>query len=190
MYKFSLAMAACLMLAGCSSDSDLDVWMAQQKEDQKSQPPFFLRKYNVAKPAPFNPYIFQADNLKSPFDSSRVLQEMRKNNPEVAQVDQQLLAEWKAEQDRVKQHLESYPLESMVMVGFIKRKDEEFALIKLNEGDNGVYYVKVGEYLGLDNGKIQQITDTSIDLRELVQTGQGNVVERFKTLQLQEGETS
>lgn len=186
MYKFSLVMIACVVLVGCSSDSDLDQWIEQQKQEQKGKEPSFLKKYKVVAPAPFYPYFFESNDLTSPFDPTRILQEVRKE-PGAVQVDQRLLAEWRAEEAREKQHLESIPLESMQMVGFIERKGEMFALINT---EGVVYSVKVGDYLGLDKGKIEQITETSIDLRELVQTGQGNIVERFKTLPLQEDKIS
>jgi type IV pilus assembly protein PilP len=54
--------------------------------------------------------------------------------------------------------------------------------------DSLLYQVKVGDYLGQNNGKIMKITETEISIRETVQdaTG-GELIERPAALQLQEG---
>lgn len=186
-YKFSLIASVCVvMLAGCSADSDLDTWMDEQRAEQKGKSAMFLRKYSVAPPAPFDPYPFHEENLISPFDPTRITMELPTIPEGGDGADQALLNEWLDEENRIKQPLEDIPLESMAMVGYMIKNGSVMALIKV---DGFVHPVTVGDYLGLDKGKIQQITETSIDLRELVKTGQGNVMERFQTLRLQEGQS-
>ena len=53
--------------------------------------------------------------------------------------------------------------------------------------DNLIYQVKVGNYLGLNYGKITQITENAIQLREIVQDTTGDWIERTASLDLQEG---
>jgi type IV pilus assembly protein PilP len=52
--------------------------------------------------------------------------------------------------------------------------------------DNLLYQVKVGDYMGQNYGRITKITETEIDLREIVQDAAGEWIERTSTLQLQE----
>ncbi|MFZ2298206.1 MAG: pilus assembly protein PilP, partial [Aquabacterium sp.] len=89
-----------------------------------------------------------------------------------------------AELNRRKEPLEAFPLDAMSMVGSVNRKGAPYALLKV---DDLLYQVKVGDYLGQNYGRILQITETEITLREIVQDAAGEWIERPTTLQLQEG---
>ena len=52
--------------------------------------------------------------------------------------------------------------------------------------DNLLHYVKVGEYMGQNYGKITNLTEKELTLREIVQDASGEWIERTSTLQLQE----
>ena len=52
--------------------------------------------------------------------------------------------------------------------------------------DKLLYQVKVGNHLGLNYGLITRITETEVDLREIVQDAAGEWIERVATLQLQD----
>ena len=85
--------------------------------------------------------------------------------------------------NRPKEPLEAYPLESLKMVGVLQQKNANFALVK---ADTSLYRVKVGNYLGQNFGVITTITDSQIQLRELIQDAVGDWTERQSTLQLLE----
>lgn len=85
--------------------------------------------------------------------------------------------------NRAKEPLEAFPLESILMVGTITQEKETFGLVKA--GTN-LYRVKKGNYLGQNFGVITVIDDAQINLKELVQDGAGEWVERNSALQLQE----
>jgi len=89
----------------------------------------------------------------------------------------------KPDLNRPKEPLEAYPLESLKMVGVLQQKKANFALVK---ADTGLYRVKVGNYLGQNFGVITTITDSQIQLRELIQDSVGDWTERQSTLQLLE----
>ena len=89
-----------------------------------------------------------------------------------------------AELNRRKEPLEAFPLDSVTLVGSVQRKGTRFALLKV---ENLLYQVKVGDYLGQNNGKIMQITETEITIRETVQDASGELIERPAALLLQEG---
>ena len=88
-----------------------------------------------------------------------------------------------AELNRRKEPLESYPLDSMSMVGSFSKAGQPFALLKV---DNLLYQVKVGDYLGQNYGRVMKIGETDLSLREVVQDAAGEWTERVSTLQLQE----
>jgi type IV pilus assembly protein PilP len=89
-----------------------------------------------------------------------------------------------AELNRRKDPLEAYPLDNLAMVGSVQRKGEIFALIKV---DALLYQVRSGEYMGQNYGKVLKITETEVELREIVQDATGEWIERQSNLQLQEG---
>ncbi len=67
--------------------------------------------------------------------------------------------------NHTKQFLENYSLEDLVFVGTLKRGGT-IALIKTP--DQGIVKAKIGQYMGLKNGKILAIKDTAIILQEKV----------------------
>jgi type IV pilus assembly protein PilP len=160
-----------LNLAACSgSDDELQAWMEQQRHEvQPSVKP-------LSPPQKFNPQAYAGMDSAEPFSAQKftgvLKQEARQPNSAVA-----------AELNRRKEPLEAFPLDSMAMVGSVNRKGVPFALLKV---ENLLYQVKVGEYLGVNYGKITKISETEITLREIVQDAAGEWIERPTTLQLQE----
>lgn len=86
--------------------------------------------------------------------------------------------------DRPKEALEEFPLETLKMVGFLKQKDVSYAVVRAP--DTKLYRVKVGNYLGLNFGKILDVQGTEVKVKEMVQDSSGDWTERMSTLQLVE----
>jgi len=84
---------------------------------------------------------------------------------------------------RPKEPLEAYPLESLKMVGTLSQNNVNYALVR---ADSSLYRVKAGNYMGQDFGIITDITDSQINLKELVQDASGDWTERKVALQLLE----
>lgn len=84
--------------------------------------------------------------------------------------------------ERRKEELESYPLDSMRMVGLLEQLGVTWALVKTEE--QTIHRVKVGNYLGDNHGQITQITESEIDLTEIIPDGQGGYRERQASLAL------
>jgi len=74
----------------------------------------------------------------------------------------------------------------MAMVGSLIKTGQPVALLRV---DNLLYQVRAGNYLGQNYGRITKIGETEIVLREIVQDGSGEWIERIAKLQLQEGST-
>ncbi|MCB1947662.1 MAG: pilus assembly protein PilP [Burkholderiales bacterium] len=83
---------------------------------------------------------------------------------------------------RRKEYLESFPLESLEMVGSLEQNEDIYAVVKTPEGS--LLRVGIGNYMGQDFGRINQISESQIKLRELVQDGVNEWTERISTLML------
>lgn len=83
--------------------------------------------------------------------------------------------------NRRKEPLESYPLESLKMVGTLEQNRRRFALIR---AENVIYRVGRGNYLGQNYGQIVDISDSEVKLKEIVQDTAGDWTERATALQL------
>jgi len=85
---------------------------------------------------------------------------------------------------RRREPLESYPLEALRMVGTLQQKKEMFALVKAP--DNTLFRVRAGNFLGQNFGRIVEISDSQVKLKEIVQDSGGNWEEKEQILLLQE----
>lgn len=170
------ACLAILLLAGCSAQehSDLREWISTQKAMTKP------RIQPLQEPSVFTPQVYTAANGMDPFNMLKLTQVLSRESAQNASNMALLLAE----QNRRKEALESYPLDSMSMVGSMRKNGQDTALLRVNQL---IYQVKVGNYLGQNYGRILQIGEHSIKLREVVQDATGDWVERMTTLDLQEG---
>jgi type IV pilus assembly protein PilP len=86
--------------------------------------------------------------------------------------------------NRRKEELESYPLDSIRMVGTLEQVGATWGLVKTKEGT--VHKVKSGNYMGQNHGRIVLITEDRIELNEIVQDGSGGYIERQASLALAE----
>ena len=159
------------LLAACSAETEeLQQWMDQQRREAKPN------VTPLQPPTKFNPEPYTMAQAVEPFSTQKLSvalkQEARQPNSVLA-----------AELNRRKEPLETYPLDSMGMVGSVTKQGQPFALLRV---DNLLYQVKVGDYLGQNYGRITGIAETEISLREVVQDAAGEWTERPATLQLQE----
>lgn len=86
--------------------------------------------------------------------------------------------------DRHKEVLEKFPLESLKMVGSLERNENFYALIKAP--DSTLHRVKVGGYLGQNFGLIANISESEVNLKEIVQDSIGDWAERISILMLED----
>ena len=84
--------------------------------------------------------------------------------------------------NRRKEPLEAYPLENLKMVGTLQQHKVMHALVKTP--DNNLFRVRAGNYMGQNFGRITGITDTTIELKEIVQDSNGSWEEKDQALQL------
>ena len=86
---------------------------------------------------------------------------------------------------RNKEELEGFELDSLRMVGTMQDTIQIWGLILDPEG--AVHRVRSGNYIGRSTGKVTNIHEDSIELREIVQNNQGSWEERKASIALIEG---
>ena len=87
--------------------------------------------------------------------------------------------------ERAKQPLEFYNLSDVRLVGFIQQGNNTHALIRVNgQPSLGVQSLRIGDYLGKNFGRVQQMTDNAIAIKELQQDTSGAWSENEISLQL------
>lgn len=162
-----LVLVCCAALAGCADDQeDIQAWMAEQTAGMRG----------VVKPLPeikpFPVVDYDAAALVEPFRAARIEPERKMGGGGL-----------RPDPDRRREPLESYPLESLRMVGILTQGKASHALI---QADKALYQIRVGNYIGQDYGVVTAITESAVSLRELVEDVNGDWVERTSSLQLQE----
>ena len=153
-----------LGLAACSGQGDLHEWVAQVKA-RKGAP---LPALPVVKT--FETFIYQDQDRRDPFE------------PAPPEASAQTAAGPHPDQNRPREPLEAFPLDSLKMVGTIGAKGSVEALIKDPQGV--IYQVHVGDYMGQNYGHATQVTTSEVDLVELVPNGSGGWMERDASVAL------
>lgn len=164
--RIGLLLAAVLVLGGCTrGTSDLREWVAQQKAKKGAPiPPLPVIKT-------FETFTYADQDLRDPFGPSAAQQQGPNSGP-------------RPDQNRPKQPLEMFSLDSLKMVGTIGSGRGIEALVKDPKGV--VHPVHDGEYMGQNYGHITAIGDDHIDLVELVSNGNGGWMERQASIALGE----
>lgn len=166
-------LGAALLLSACSPRyGDLQQWM--DAERQRMHPTV----EPVREPTEYVPLDYVEASQPDPFGQrrlTRVLQAQSSVSP-----GSNLIA---AELNRRREPLEAYPLDTMSMVGTLDQGGKTVALLRV---DQLLYQIRVGDYLGQNYGRVMKIDEGGVTLREIVQDGVGEWIERPAKLDLQE----
>ncbi len=174
---FVVFMVQAMLLTGCMSSNqqsaeDFIKEVKQEKSDKIPALPevqeYKSVDYDVSsKRSPFQPspeFLTNTDSDKKPEDALVATQQPR------------------PDADRRRELLENYSLDSINMVGVIKKGKTYWAIVKDKTGV--IHRVHVGNYLGENSGCIEKITDQTIFVKETIADGQGGWVERSSSLSL------
>jgi len=172
--KAVLATAATLAIAACGGEQygDLKQELALLTKDLRG------KVDPLPQVKPYEPVPYKAFDEVDPFKPSRI--DVVASGAAMASA-----SGIKPDVNRPKEPLEAFPLETLRMVGTLSQDKETFGLIKA--GAN-LFRVKKGNYMGLNFGVITAIDENEIKLKELVQDGGGDWVERVSSLQLVEAQ--
>lgn len=133
---------------------------------------------------PYERYLYQSaeKELRNPFIEP--IKEAPKAESSVAGTD----AQQEKYNDEIRAHnseeLEAFELDSLRMVGTLQNDNELWAIIKDTTGT--VHRIQVGNYVGRNFGKVLEIKEDRLELREIVKDGDGRWEERNASLALSE----
>lgn len=169
------AVSVALMLTACGSSGqeELQAWMDQQRAQTRP------KVDPIPEPKKFTPQAYTQEGSTDPFSNQKLAQALKRESAQSTS-NAALVA---PELARRKEPLEGFPLDAMKMVGSMVKQGRPVALVRV---DNLLYQVRPGNYLGQNFGKIVQVSETELVLREIVQDAAGEWIERPATLQLQE----
>ncbi|MEI8158378.1 MAG: pilus assembly protein PilP [Burkholderiales bacterium] len=175
LHKALIVLSLIGILAGCgaSSEDDIRQWMVEERNQTRP------KVAPIPAPKQFKPEAYTNATAMEPFSNQKLTQALKRDSAQVA-ANGALVA---PELARRKEPMESFPLDSMALVGSITKASQPVALVKV---DNLLYQVKLGSYLGQNFGRVMKISETEVTLREIVQDAVGEWIERVATLQLQE----
>jgi type IV pilus assembly protein PilP len=164
-----LALAA-LLLGGCGDSDEREVrtWMDQTRAQTRPN------VKPLPEPKEFVPYAYNQAQAPDPFSDARLAGPgTMAPQPNAVQPDL----------NRPREALESYPLDTMRMVGMMQKGGVSFALVQI---ERTVYRVRAGQRLGQIFGQATRVTPSALEIREMVQDAGGDWVERISKLELQE----
>lgn len=169
-----LALAA---LLGACSDSDVrevQQWMANTEKNTK------VTVKPLAEPKTFTAFAYQAGDAVDPFSQNKLLAEL-------ARTDAGSTNPLKPDTERRRELLETFPLDTMRMVGLLQKGGDNHALVQI---DRAVHQVRAGQRIGQNFGVITSVTEQAVNIREVVQDATGDWVERMSKLELQDSKES
>lgn len=157
-----------LLISGCASTefNDINQWMKEQEQNLKGK----INQLPEAKRFVPTPFSAQEDPfVQKPTIS---LNELEKNK-------------YAPDPNRRKEPLEAFPVEALKMTGSLYKDKKFYAIIKNSE--NIVHYVTVGNYVGVNYGKVTKVEEGQITLEEKVKDSGEQWKEQFTTILLDEG---
>lgn len=162
------------VLAGCTNagQEDIDRWMVEQRGQIRPT------TMPISESKKFTPQAYTEGNSYEPFNIQKLTMALKRDTNQT--INSALIT---PELARRKEFLESFPLDSVSMVGSLTRGLQQVALMQTGKM---IYQVQKGDYLGLNYGRIVKVTPTEITVREVVQDASGEWIERMASLQLQE----
>ena len=155
-----LAIAA-LGLAACGSDmDDLDSYI----NSVKARPGGRIEPLPEITPYEVFTYVADAEGLRSPFV------------PDTPQAAGPSAGGASPDPDRPAEFLESFPLDTLRMVGTLDINETVYGLVQTSDGL--IHRVVPGNYMGQNDGRITEITESEIVLVEIISDGIGGYIER------------
>ena len=156
----AVAAAAAVLSACGGATDDLRAYIDEVKARPGGRP----QALPQIQPAP--QFVYQAANRRSPFTPDAPQRRVG-NNPNTIEG---------PDPNRVRELLEGFPLDSLAMVGTLADRRANYGLVQTADGL--VHRVTVGNHMGQNYGRIVAISDSAIQLVEIVSDGLGGYLER------------
>ncbi|HDP88946.1 MAG TPA: pilus assembly protein PilP [Thioalkalivibrio sp.] len=157
-----------VLLAGCGDNmSDLRAYVDEVKA-RKTAPPKAIPDIK-----PYESFTYP-DHTKNPFDTRILAAAPDPVNLNIPEIDA----------DRPREFLESFPLDSLKLVGTLEQASTLWALIRTPDGT--IQRVTHENYMGQNNGKIIEITPSRLTLKEYIRDEFGGYIERETAVAISE----
>lgn len=156
--RWLMLLLSALLLAACARGTqDLQAWVA----DVKSRPAPPLDPLPVMQQ--FETFQYTVQTMRDPFSAPSNDRRASSSGP-------------RPDPNRRKEPLETFPLDSLDMVGTLGVGNVRAALVMAP--DKVVHRVRPGNHMGQNEGRVASVTDSRIELVELVPDGAGGWLER------------
>ncbi|MCO4810474.1 MAG: pilus assembly protein PilP [Gammaproteobacteria bacterium] len=159
--KLGLAIVMALGLAACGADMDeLDKYI----NDVKATPGGRIDPLPEITPYEGFEYVADQQGIRSPFV------------PDTPQASGSAAGGTRPDPDRIREFLEDFPLDTLGMVGTLNIGETLYGLVQTSDGL--IHRVVPGNYLGQNDGRITDISESEITLVEIISDGIGGYIER------------
>ena len=148
-------------LTACGGDmDDLDKYI----NEVKARPGGRIEPLPEITPYEVFTYVADAQGIRSPFV------------PDTPQASGSAAGGARPDLDRSREYLESFPLDTLGMVGTLYMGDTMYGLVQTADGL--IHRVVPGNFMGQNDGRINEISDSEIALVEIISDGIGGYIER------------
>jgi len=160
-----LLLAAGLSACGGTMD-DLDQYI----NEVKARPGGRIEPLPEITPYEVFTYVADAQGLRSPFV------------PDTPQASAGAGGGIRPDSDRSREFLEGFPLDTLRMVGTLDIAQTTYGLVQTSDGL--IHRVVSGNYMGQNDGRIVGISESEIELVEIISDGIGGYIERDAAISL------
>ena len=159
--RYGLVAVLTLGLAACGGDmDDLDEYI----NEIKARPGGRIDPLPEITPYEVFTYVADVEGIRSPFV------------PDTPQASGGGGNGVRPKEDRSREYLESFPLDTLGMVGTLNIGETLYGLVQTSDGL--IHRVVPGNYMGQNDGRITDISDAEITLVEIISDGIGGYIER------------
>jgi len=164
------------VVAGCSQDtgySDLDQFMREARDAPRG----------VVEPLPefqaYEAFSYRSADRRAPFEPPQEVQLSmeEERTPE---------SDIRPDENRPREPLERFEIGDLTMVGTLQRSVDDSLHALISDNSGGVHRVREGNYMGKNHGRVRRISETRIELIEIISDGRGGWIERPRTVSLEE----
>jgi type IV pilus assembly protein PilP len=168
-FRNGLVLAAAMIgIAACGGQmDDLDQYI----NEVKARPGGRIEPLPEITPYAVFTYVADAEGVRSPFV------------PDTPQVTTTGVGGGiRPDSQRSREFLEGFPLDTLRMVGTLDMAETMYGLVQTSDGL--IHRVVPGNYLGQNDGRINEIDESEIELVEIISDGIGGYIERDAAISL------
>lgn len=160
-----IALAACKELP----QEDINNWISANQKNITS------RKISLEEQEIAQVFVYQANDRIDPFDSKKIAL-LSTDHPSAGN-------NISPDVQRTRETLEQYPIDSLRMVGTLRKTGKIIALIQV---EKVIYQVHVGSYVGQDMGRVIKISEDAMQVEETTQDAGGEWRKRLVEIKMKE----